>query len=110
MSKSVDKIKLIISPEADYSLSMIYAHSLNQWGKKRADGYLDELEKSFEMLCNKPNIGHRHPDISGIYSVFLVGRHWIVYYTEKEQLVIIAIIHSSMQINEQLDRLLTRLK
>ncbi|MEQ1706391.1 MAG: type II toxin-antitoxin system RelE/ParE family toxin [Rickettsiales bacterium] len=106
----MQKLELILSPEADDNLAIIYNHSFDSWGKKRADSYLDELEKSFDMLCKSPNIGQQHPDISIIYRIFPVNKHWIIYNTQKSQLIIIAIIHMSMDVEKRLEKFIKNIE
>jgi toxin ParE1/3/4 len=106
----VKKLNLVLSPEADDSLAIIYKHNLVNWGKKRADSYLDELEKSFGILCEASNIGQQHPYISIIYQIFPVNKHWVIYNTQKSQLTIVAIIHMSMDVEKRLEKLIKDIK
>ncbi|MEE9336881.1 MAG: type II toxin-antitoxin system RelE/ParE family toxin [Methylococcaceae bacterium] len=80
-------------------LKEIARYTLSQWGKKKRDSYLHDLDKRFSWLTNNVKIGKQRPDIKEGYYCYLQGSHLIFYIlNEIEGIDIIGIPHKAMDI------------
>lgn len=99
-------LSLKITEEAEDAIAAVYCYSQQRWGAERAQHYLDTIEKTFELLCTRPDLGHKRQDIPDIYRAYPLGSHIIIYRAEGDNLHIVALFHMSMDIMQRLTMLL----
>jgi toxin ParE1/3/4 len=68
-----------LSPKARDDIEAAWLYSLNQWGLRQAERYIDELTKAFALLARSPNAGLACDWIRRGYRRHAVIRH-VVYY------------------------------
>ena len=54
------------------------------------------LEQRFVLLAAEPGLGRPHPELHGNYRSFHEGRHLIFYREAENGIVIVRILHQSM--------------
>lgn len=81
-----------LTPRAEADRDAIVKDGLPEWGKRRVEDYLDDLEACFEHLAAFPNMGTACDEIRRGYRCFPVEAHH-VYYRIDETGVIIVRIH-----------------
>lgn len=93
----------IVKPEnIESTLREIYMYTAEHWGLAQANKYHAQFEAAFEALAVKPGLGHTHPEIPQMYSIYPVGSHLVVYRADDKTLRIIAIFHNAMDIEARM--------
>ncbi len=88
--------KYILSPQAQKSLKNIRAYSLETFGKKRTNAYLQALRDRMIMLAEAPSKGKERDEIKAGYYSFYEGSHTIYYRIADTHIDIIDILHQKM--------------
>ncbi|MBN0986447.1 type II toxin-antitoxin system RelE/ParE family toxin [Amphritea pacifica] len=85
--------------KAEKDLEGILSFTLEHWGKRKVVEYLDGIESAALNLCNHPDMGIDRSDlIVGVRSIPYESH--VIYYTQRNaHLIIIRIIHCSMDPN-----------
>jgi toxin ParE1/3/4 len=87
-----------LTPRALGDLDQIADYTLNQWGERQAEIYLNALAKRFEWLAKNPNAGRIRDEIGPGYKSYREGSHLIFYIVERGVVAIIGVPHGSMDI------------
>jgi toxin ParE1/3/4 len=82
-----------ISAEAEEDIDEIAAYSVQWWGWRQADRYLEKLEDGFKLLAQNPSIGRACGSIRAGMRRFEIGRHVVFYMEEPEGLLIVRVLH-----------------
>lgn len=88
--------------KAEKDLEGILNFTLQHWGKKKVVEYLNGIESSALSLCSNPAMGiDRSELIPGVRSITYASH--VIYYTQTNtHLIIIRILHCSMDPHLQL--------
>ena len=92
-------LNLNLTATANQDLHDIYAYSLEKWGQKQADVYFKQLENSFYLLLDNPNLGKQRNDLKQGYRSFLTKKHAIFYEISNNEIIILRILHRRMDVN-----------
>ncbi len=95
--------KFILTDEAVVHINNIRDYTRNKWGKQQVKQCLDSLRSALNKLAENPLMGALRFKEEGIYS-FPSYSHTIYYLIQKEQIVILAILHQSMTPELHLNR------
>lgn len=87
--------KFILTDEAIAHINNIRDYTRNKWGKQHVKQYLGSLRSVLNKLAENPLMGTLRFKEDGIYSFPYVS-HTIYYAVQKEQIIILAILHQSM--------------
>jgi toxin ParE1/3/4 len=88
--------KARFSGKAEADLLSIGAYTLRTWGERQTARYLDELERCAKMLARNPKIGRSCDWIRPGLHRFEQGRHVVFYRREKNDILVVRILHQSM--------------
>lgn len=91
MTASVD-----LSPAARQDLRDIWRYSAENWGKARADDYIDDLYAAFSRLALFPGSGHLDERYGEGIRLSRAGQHLIVHRTTESAVEIIRVLHGQM--------------
>ncbi len=92
-----------LTTKAKQDLIEIARHSEKNWGEKQRNFYLQQIDQAFHLLAQAPKSGKNCDYILPGYFKFSVGKHLIFYrQTSKNQIQIVRILHSSMDIPNHL--------
>jgi toxin ParE1/3/4 len=75
-------------------------------GNRTSQKYYSQLADAFSLLAKNPKLGHKHSYISSSYYTYPVGSHFIIYRFTQDDIVIIAIIHMAMDIENRINKLI----
>lgn len=89
-------------PKAIEDLESIYLYSTREFGIKRTEDYILALEASFQHLADDPLISRTCDYIRSDLRAFNVGSHIIFLKTTDYGIVIIRILHQSMDFSRHL--------
>jgi len=77
-------------------LAGIAAYSQREWGKKQKEAYLGQIRAKFDELRNSPDIGVPRDDIAHGLRARPIGQHIIYYRATKAGLIVVRLLHQSM--------------
>lgn len=87
---------LQITPEAESDLVDIWVYTFTKWGADQADTYLDLLERGINQLIDHPELGVDYSHVLPGYRQLHQEHHLIFYRLEKSNIVIVRVLHESM--------------
>lgn len=88
-----------ITPRARDDLAGIGRYTAKRWGKAQRTLYLTQLQKRFEFLAERPQLGKHRSDIqAGLYS-FPQGQHLVFYLIRNRGIDIVAVLHREMDVS-----------
>ena len=94
--------KYRLTPSAKSDLIEIWNYTVETWGEKQAEKYLQDIEDKLNQLAANPEHGRRRPEISSGYYSFPVRKHIIFYLQSNTHIDIIGILHGKMDVNKNL--------
>ncbi len=90
-------------------LRQIEIYSVQEWGRKAADKYLDDISAALDRLSDHPEILRLEPDFCpGLY-FYRVNKHFLVCDYHTETVLVLTVIHTSMDLPSRLQELEPRL-
>lgn len=99
---SVRKRRLVVTPRAQGRLRAIRRYTVRQWGPQRYTPYRAKLAAAMERLTEFPALGAAAPHIAPRVHAFPVEQHVIYYEFDDEDVHVVGILHSRMDIATQL--------
>ena len=94
------KYRLTHSAKSD--LIEIWNYTVDNWGEKQAEKYLQDIEDKLNQLAANPELGRQRPEISPGYYSFPAQKHIIFYLKSGSYIDIIGILHGKMDIDKNL--------
>ncbi len=93
----------LLTAAARKDLIHIGRFTTEKWGKRQRDKYLKQFDGAFKLLSRQLEIGRDANDIKPEYKKFSQGSHVIFYRAGAEsQIVVIRILHNSMDVEQHL--------
>ena len=107
--KASQKTVLELTRRALADLRAIERYSVREWGRKTADDYLVDIAAALDRLCENPGILRLEPDFSpGLY-FYRVKKHVLVCDYQGDTVIVLTLIHTSMDLPARLLELEPRL-
>ncbi len=94
--------KYRLTPSAKSDLVDIWNYTVETWGEKQAEKYLQDVEDTINHLAENPELGKQRPEIVPGYYSFPVRKHIIFYLIADSYIDIIGILHGKMDIDKNL--------
>lgn len=91
-----------LTPSAKSYLIEIWNYTVETWGKKQAEKYLQDIEAKLNQLAANPGLGRQRSEIAPGYYSFPVRKHIIFYLRTDTCIDIIGILHGKMDIDNNL--------
>jgi toxin ParE1/3/4 len=91
-------MRLVVSRAARADLKGIGAYTAEKWGEAQKARYLSAIRERFGALRNNPALGRPRADIAATYRSLPVGRHIVFYRIAKDALVVVRVLHQSMDV------------
>ncbi len=95
--------KYLVRPEAEKDLKGIGRYTRRAWGREQARKYLRVLHQKLQRLAANPNLGIIRDDVGEGYRSAPVGRHLVFYRTTGDDIVVVRVLHESMDVQRHLD-------
>jgi toxin ParE1/3/4 len=86
---------LTVRKRAERDLRDIWNYSVSEWGRDRADRYVDDLLDALDLLCMHPQLGADRLIGRPHFRIWSVGSH-IVYYRARRRVEVVRILHAAM--------------
>lgn len=90
-----------LSPLAEADLEEIWLYTSRKWSLQQADSYYRSLVTTFSALAEGRKLG-RKVEVRTEYFKFLVGAHVVYFRVDDDQIDIIRILHSRMDVERHL--------
>ena len=85
-------------------LRSISAYTLEKWGARQEQNYLDSLWTKFEEILDHPEKCRTRNDLFPGCQIAAQGRHVILFRIDGTTLQIVRILHSSMDFRRQIPK------
>ena len=93
-----------LSKKAKQDLKDIAVFTESRWGRDQRNLYLKQIDSSFTLVANNPNLGKPCDEILKGYSKFPHGSHIIFFKrTDIDTILIIRILHKRMDYTANLN-------
>ena len=87
----------------------IEAHSVQHWGRQVTDRYLNDIQLGLDRIRENPNILRLEQEFStGLY-FYRIAKHWLVCDLPETSVIVVTVIHTSMDVPTRLRELEPRL-
>ena len=93
---------IVQSSQAEQNLTDIWIYTAEEWNLAQADLYLDELVAGIEGLSTHPELGYSRDDIRAGYRSLNVSQHIVFYTVTEEQVLIVRVLHKSVDVQRHL--------
>ncbi len=110
MSRKKTRIsKLLLTDRAISDLLEIEAYSIEQWGKRTATKYLKSIESSLQLIREDPDILRTFDGLPENLQFSRVNKHLVVCDVRPTSIVVLTVVHGSMDIPNRLAELVPQL-
>ncbi len=82
--------------KAEHDLEDIIDYTLQQWGARQANSYIDGLEVQCQLLADSPRLGIQRQEIKVELLSFPYESHILYYVIEPNNITIVRVLHHSM--------------
>ena len=90
------------SPQAAVDIREIIHYTKERWGIEQARRYRQELELGLQKLILSPEVGRLRTEIAPVIRSFRMGRHIAFYKARGSRIVVLRLLHVSMDVQGQL--------
>jgi plasmid stabilization system protein ParE len=87
-----------LTDRAHYDLQEIEDYSVQRWGRKTADRYLEDIQTALSLLQETPDLLRRKSDISPHFKFYRVREHFLVCTKLKDVLLVLTIKQGQMDL------------
>ncbi len=94
-----------ISRRAARDLEEIRSFSVEHWGHRVAEEYLDRVEEALQRLRQNPSLLRTKPEFSRHFRFFRVRRHYLVCCLVEDNLYLVTVKHGSLDLPNRLAEL-----
>ena len=102
-------MKLHLTERALADFVAIEAYSIEQWGKRIAKKYLSNLEARLRLIHENPGLLGSLEGLPEPLRCYPAGKHVLIFDVGPTSLVLLTVIHGSMDIPSRLSELLPTL-
>ena len=89
---------LLLTQLALRNIQDIYEYSKDRWGKQTAERYVDDMEAGLTRLKEHPELLKPEPELYCSLMFYRVNKHLFVCDAQPKSIVVLTIIHASMDI------------
>jgi plasmid stabilization system protein ParE len=94
-----------ISRRAAFDLDEIDQYSINKWGKKVADDYMESLDLALQTLEKHPNLLREKTKSSAVFSLYRVREHYLVCSLINQNIIMLTVKSGSLDLLTRLSEL-----
>ena len=91
-------VTIKLTDRAHYDLQEILDYSLQRWGRKTANRYLEDIQTALSLLQENPDLLRNKSDISTHFKFYRVREHFLICTKLKDVLLILTIKHGQMDL------------
>ncbi|MFN3165756.1 MAG: type II toxin-antitoxin system RelE/ParE family toxin [Phycisphaeraceae bacterium] len=97
--------RIFLTDRALDDLESIYQYSIDRWGRRVADRYLESYDSAFDLLRSEPALLKENPDCPGWLRFYRVQKHWVVCDQVGKRIYVLTIKHGAMDLPARLGEL-----
>ncbi|GJL77997.1 MAG: hypothetical protein NPINA01_09860 [Nitrospinaceae bacterium] len=94
-----------LTDRAHFDLQEIEAYSIQRWGRKTANRYLEDIQTALSLLQEKPDLLRQKPHVSPHFKLYRIREHFLVCVELKDFLLVLTIKHGQMDLPSQITEL-----
>lgn len=98
-------VTIKLTDRAHYDLQEIEEYSIQRWGKKTANRYIEDIQTALSLLQEKPDLLRQKPHIPPYFKFYRVREHFLVCVELKDFLLILTIKHGQMDLPSRIAEL-----
>jgi toxin ParE1/3/4 len=98
-------VQVELTRNAIADLQEIERYSLDQWGRRAADRYLSDIEAALDRIRERPDVLRLEPEFAPGLHFYRVNKHLLVCDTSPTTVIVLTVIHTSMDIPTRLHEL-----
>lgn len=91
-----------LTNKAYADLKNIAEYTQKTWCRDQRNKYLSKMDTAFHTLADNYKLGRNRDHISDGYYSHPVGKHLVFYHIENNTVIIVRILHQSMDVERQL--------
>ena len=91
-----------LTHEADLDLEEIYEYTIRKFGLEQADKYLLGLHDGFQIIVQNPMLGRSANEVKAKLRRFEYQSHVVFYVSEANKILVMRILHHSMDVEKHL--------
>lgn len=92
------------SVAADEDLLDVYQFTFETYGEAKAESYFAELTRSMVLISESPYMYRERTEFVPPVRIARTGQHLVVYSIEEHFVLVVRVLHSSMDVVEKLSR------
>lgn len=96
------QMSIRITDRALQDIAAIEEYSIENWGKRVADRYVDDIESALQRLAEHPELLREEPDFHGSLRFYRVNKHFLVCDVQVGAIYVLTVLHASMDIPNRL--------
>lgn len=94
-----------LSRRAALDIEEIERYSVERWGRKVANEYLDSIQETLSQLREKPSLLRAKPEVSPHFSFYRVRQHFLVCALFRDNVYVLAVKHATMDLPNRITEL-----
>ncbi|MBW2701854.1 MAG: type II toxin-antitoxin system RelE/ParE family toxin [Deltaproteobacteria bacterium] len=102
-------LKLLLTERAIADLLAIKSYSTDQWGKRTATRYLADIESGLQFITQNPGLLSPIEGLPETLQHYSVRKHVLICDVRPKSIIVLTVIHGSMDIPNRLSELLPTL-
>ncbi len=95
-------MKIDLTPAAIEDLRAIRQYTLDKWGSRQEENYLNEIWEKFEFILSNPSKFRFRNDLFPRCQIASQGKHVILFRIQKDVIQVARVLHSSMDFKQHL--------
>jgi toxin ParE1/3/4 len=98
-------VKLLLTDRALRDLQGIERYSVEEWGRDAAEKYLADLEAGLQRVRENPRLLQPNLELHESLRFYRVKKHLLVCDVQSNEIVVLTVIHATMDIPSRLAEL-----
>jgi toxin ParE1/3/4 len=98
-------IYLALSRRAVLDIAEIEAYSIDKWGSKVAEEYLQRIEDALNRLRQQPTLLKSKPNVSTSLCLYRVQQHFLVCAVFEKSLFVLTVKHGALDLTDHISDL-----
>jgi len=85
-------------PEAEKDLENIWLYTVSEWGIEQANSYVEKIDNAFRILVKNPYLAPEYVEFKPSVRIHHHKKHLIIYLIKQTHILIVRVLHESMDI------------
>ena len=94
--------RLQLSRRATLDLQHIESYSIEEWGEKVADEYLQSIEDALNLILENPTLLRSKPEVSNSLCFYRVRQHFLVCAIFEKTIFVLTVKHGAIDLPKRI--------